>query len=91
MSNVSLEKTSSNSCRYSGIFASAFSCFWDASERHCEVVPVAQRCSLGQRFTYSRCSPASRVSSGPRETTPESKSSESNPSDPSESSSESSG
>ena len=92
MSNISLEKTSSNSYRYSRIFTSAFSCFRDASARRCEVVAVAQRCSLGWRFTYSRCSPPSRVSSGPRETTSESGPSESEPSEsePSNSSSESS-
>ena len=88
MSNISLEKTSSNSHRYSGIFALAFSCFWDASARCCEVVAVAWRCSSGWRFTYSRCSPPSRVSSGPRETTLESEPLES---EPSNSSSKSSG
>ena len=77
VSNISLEKTSLNSCSYSGIFALAFLCFWDASARCCEVVPVAWRCSSGQRFTYSRCSPPFRVSSGQRETTLESESSES--------------
>ena len=92
MSNVSLEKTSSNPCRYFGIFTLTFSCFWDAT-RCCKVVPVAWRCSSGWRFTYSRCSPPSRVSSGPRETTLESKSSESKPSEsePSNSSSKSNG
>ena len=44
------------------------------------MVVVAQRCSSGWRFTYSRCSPPSRVSSGPRETTSESKPLESEPS-----------
>ena len=72
MSNISLEKTFSNSCRYSRIFALVISCFQDTSARHCKVVPVAWRCSSGWRFTYSRCSPPSRASSGPRETTLES-------------------
>ena len=70
VSNDSLAKTSSNSHRYSRTSASAFAYLCAASASLCEVVALAQMCSIfGGRSTYSKWSPSVNASSGPRWTT----------------------